>query len=135
VERWVDLELTGFAEDAEPPTYRKVLTERLEIYNSHRDAWQFAGKLNYALKTLQPVAEIESFSQRECVEFPVAKNFSIKNDFGDSFGSDWPQRFVVLGSEYKRVINAVAQRWTDELDRRGIRIIDVGRFAKFLKAL
>jgi hypothetical protein len=135
VERWVDLELTGFAQDAEPPAYRKVLSNRLEIYNSHRNVWQFAGHLNYALKALQPIAEIEAFSRRESIDFPVAKNFSITNDVGDSFGSDWPQRFVVLGSEYKRVLEAVAERWTAELEMRGISIVDAGKFAEFLNAL
>jgi hypothetical protein len=135
VERWVDLELTGFAEDAEPPTYRKVFTHRLEIYNSQRDVWQFAGNLNYALKACQPIAEIEAFSRREYIDFPVAKNFPIKNDLGDSFGSDWPQRFAVLGSEYKRIIEAVAERWTTELEMRGVTIIDAGKFAGFLEAV
>ena len=105
----MDLELTGFAEDAEPPT-SKVFTNRLEIYNSHRDVWQFAGNLNYALKARQPIAEIEAFARRKCIDFPVAKNFSIKNDSGDSFGSDWPQRFVVLGSEYK----LSSERWQSD---------------------
>jgi hypothetical protein len=135
VERWVDLELTGFPEDDEPPTYRKVFSQRLEIYYAYRDVWQFAGNLNYALKARQPVAEIEAFSRRESIDFPVTKNFSIKNDLGDSFGSDWPQRFVVLGSAYQRVIQAVAERWTTELETRGIKIIDAGRFTEFLNAL
>ena len=135
VERWVDLELTGFAEDAEPPTYRKVFTQRLEIYNSDREGWQFAGNLNYALKARQPIVEIEDLSRREWIDSPVAKNFSIKNDWGDSFGSDWPQRFVVLGTEYKRILEAVAERWTAELEMRGIGIVDVARFAAFLQAL
>lgn len=135
VERWVDLELTGFAEDAEPPTYRKVLTQRLEIYNSHREVWQFAGNLNFALKARQPIVEIEALSRMECVDFPVAKNFSIKNDLGDSFGSDWPQRFVVPGSEYKRVIEAVAERWTGELEMRGVKVVDFERFTAFLHTL
>src|SRR6185369_13555887 len=135
VERWADTELAGFAEDTEPPTYRKVLTSRLEIYNSHRDVWQFAGNLNYALKSRQPIAEIEAFSRLDSVNFPVAKNFSIKNDLGDSFGSDWPQRFVVVRSEYKRVIEAVAQRWTDELEMRGIGVLDPAKFMAFLNGL
>src|SRR5262245_19341091 len=100
VEQWVNLELSGFTDEAELPTYRNVLSNRLEIYNSHRDVWVFAGHLHYSLKARQPIAEIEDFSRREFVDFPVARNFSIKNDLGDSFGSDWPQRFVVLGSEY-----------------------------------
>jgi AbiTii len=135
MQRWVDLELTGFAEDAELPTYRKVFTQRLEIHNSHRDVWQFAGQLNYALKARQPIEEIEAFSRRDWVDFPVAKNFSIKNDFGDPFGSDWPQRFVVPGTEYKRVIEAVAERWTAELEMRGISVVDAGKFAAFLEAI
>lgn len=115
--------------------YRKVITQRLEVYNSHRDVWQFAGHLHYALKVRQPIAEIEAFSRRDWIDFSVVKNFSIKNDLGDSFGSDWPQRFVVLGFEYKRVIEAVAERWTAELELRGVRVFDVGKFTAFLDAL
>jgi hypothetical protein len=107
----------------------------LEVYNSHRDVWQFAGHLHYALKVPQPIAEVEAFSRRDCIDFPVAKNFSIKNDLGDSFGSDWPQRFVVLGFEYNKVITAVAERWIAEFEMRGIRVFDVGQFAAFLDAL
>ena len=70
IERWVDLELTGFTEETEPPTYRKVLTHRLEIYNSHREVWQFAGNLNYALKARQPIEEIDAFGDTEIDPFP-----------------------------------------------------------------
>jgi hypothetical protein len=135
VGQWVDLELTGFPEDAEPPSYRKVLTNRLEIYNSHRDVWEFAGNLNYALEARQPLEEIKCLSRLEAVSFPVTKNFAIKNDFGDSFGSDWPQRFIVLGPEYQRVLEAVAGRWTDELERRGARVIDAGKLIAFLNTV
>src|SRR5262249_9708351 len=75
VERWADLELEGYAEDAELPNYRKVFTDRLEIYNVHREHWQSAGTLHYALNAPQPIAEIESFSREEHVSFPVSKNF------------------------------------------------------------
>ena len=132
---WVDQELTGFAEDIDPPNYRKVFTRRLEVYNAHRDAWQFAGNLNYALKAREPMADIEAYSRRDCIDFPVAKNFSIKNDFGDSFGSDWPQRFVVLGSEYQQIVKAVVERWTAEFEKRGLRVIDLARFSAFLEEL
>jgi AbiTii len=135
VVRWVDLELNGFTEDTEPPNYRRVFTQRLEVYNSHHDVWQFAGNLNYALKVRQPVAEIEVLSRKEGIDIPVTKNFSIKNDAGDSFGSDWPQRFVVLGSEYGRILEAVAERWTAELDERGLKLSDAAKFGSFLDAI
>ena len=135
IQEWVDLELEGFPKDRELPMYRKVLSNRLEIYNSHRELWQFAGQLNYAFEAREPIATIETFSRQDRIDFPVTENFSIKNDFGDPFGSDWPQRLVVLGSEYQRIINAVVKRWTDEFERAGIEIVDAGRFAEFWKAL
>ena len=128
VETWVDLELTGFANALEPPEYRQVFTRNLEVYNAHRGAWQFAGNLNFSLKVRQPIAEIERFSREDRVALPVAKNFPIKNDFGDSFGSDWPQQFIVAGPQYKRVIKAVTTRWTEELGARGIELFDIQRF-------
>jgi hypothetical protein len=135
VKEWVDMELAGFAENGTLPKYRKVFTSRLEVYNAHREVWQLAGDLSYALEAGQPISEVEAFSQRECIDFPVSKNFSIKNYLGDSFGTDWPQRFVVLGSEYKRIIGAVAERWKTALESRGLTVIDVERFAAFLDAL
>jgi hypothetical protein len=132
VERWVQLEITGFAERSELPDYRKVSTHRLEIYNSYREVWQFAGKLTYTLKAREPLLEIESFAQTRTVAIPVEKNFSIKNDWGDSFGSDWPQRFLVPGSEYKRILEAVAERLRGELEERGLGLVDADRFAAFL---
>jgi hypothetical protein len=125
VEHWLDMELKGYAKDAEPPGYRRVFTHSLEIYNAGWDAWQFAGNLNFALEARQPIAEIENLSQVDRVDFPVSKNFSIKNNLGDSFGSDWPQRFVVAGSEYKLITEAVMDRWTAEFELRGIKVLDV----------
>jgi hypothetical protein len=129
---WLDLELNGYAEGNEPPGYRKPLSHSLEVYNASRGSWQFAGKLNYALEVRQPLGEIERFAQEDRVPFPVLKNFSIKSDFGDSFGSDWPQRFVVAGSQFKSIIEAVANRWTSELEERGIKVFDIQKFSGFL---
>lgn len=132
VEEWVDLELSGYAEGTEPPDYRQPLTHSLEVHNASRGSWQFAGNLNYTLKVRQPLGEIEKFAREDRVPFPVSKNFSIKNDFGDSFGSDWPQRFVVAGSQFKSIIEAVANRWTSELEERGIKVFDIQKFMGFL---
>src|SRR4249920_1914914 len=75
VGHWVALELKGYAQDVEPPGYRSVFTQSLEIYNSERDAWQFAGNLNFSLKARQPIAEIEDLCRVNRVDFPVPKNF------------------------------------------------------------
>ena len=128
VEHWLDQELAGYVRTSEPPDYRRVFTQSLEVYNAHRGTWQFAGKLNFAFKAHQPIAQIESFSREERVALPVSKNFLIKNDLGDSFGSNWPQQFVVPGSQYKRVITAVVERWAGELGKRGIAIFDIQKF-------
>jgi hypothetical protein len=135
IQHWADLELNGYADDADPPGYRKVFVHSLEIYNAERDAWQFAGNLNYGLKARQPIAEIENLSRVERVDFPVSRNFSIKNDFGDSFGSDWPQRFVVAGSQYKPIIEAVTNRWASELETRGLKVIDIQKFMTVLDGI
>lgn len=132
IQHWANLELNGYADDADPPGYRKVFVHSLEIYNAERDAWQFAGSLNFGLKARQPISEIENLSRLEHVEFPVSKNFSIKNDFGDSFGSDWPQRFVVAGSQYRLVTAAVTDRWTGGLENWGLKVIDFHRLMTVL---
>jgi hypothetical protein len=133
MEQWLDLELNGYGEDAEPPKYRKVFTHFLEVYNEQRGSWQFAGNVQRALQVRQPVSEIESYLSKDRVEFPVAKNFSIRNDLGDSFGSDWPQRFVVAGSQFKGVIEGVVLRWTAELEKRGLALSSVEKFTATLK--
>ena len=124
VERWVDSELQGYSKDTDPPEYRKVFTAGLEIHNAYRGGWQFAGNLNIAVKVRSPISEIEGFSGGDRVRFAVQKNFPIESDDGSSFAADWPQRFYVAGSQYKRVIDAVMNellRWTTELDKRGIK--------------
>ena len=50
VENWVEQELAGYAKDSEPPHYRRILSQSLEVYNAHRESWQFAGVLNLAFK-------------------------------------------------------------------------------------
>lgn len=135
VAQWVSLESAGYAEDTEPPGYRKVLTHSLEVYNAYQDSWQFAGHLHYALQARQPIEEIERFARGDRIDFPVAKNFSIKNNLGDSFGSDWPQRFVVVGSEYQRIIDAVVNRWATELEKLGLEVVNVEKFTAGLKDL
>jgi hypothetical protein len=135
LEHWLDQELNGYARTSDPPDYRGVFTRSLEVYNAHRGVWQFAGKLNYSFKAHQPIAQIERFSREDRVALPVSKNFSVKNDFGDSFGSDWPQQFIVAGSQYKRVVTAVVDRWTCELGDRGIKVFDIQKFMAALDQL
>jgi len=124
VEKWVDSELNGYPKDIDPPRYRTVFSPRLEYHNGYRGGWQFAGHVESALKVRQPIAEVENLSLEEGVYFPVTMNFPLRDDGGDSFGSDWPQRLVVSGSQYKSVIEAVKNellQWTIELEKRGIK--------------
>ena len=135
LEAWVRLELAGYPKQTQPPAYRKVFTERLEAYNALRQTWHFAGHLAFALNAHQPIAQIETFSREQSVTLPVEKKFSIKNDYGDSFGSDWPQRFVVAGAQYEAILEAVAQRWTDELDQCGLAVTDPDKLLTALSNL
>lgn len=128
VEEWVDLELNGYPEDVEPPAYRNIHACGLEVYNAYRDAWLPAGDLKHPLKCRQSIAAIVSFSREESLYFPVLKNFPLKNAVGDSFGPDWPQRFIVDASQYKYIITAVANRWVAEVDERGVKVSDIQRF-------
>ena len=128
IERWVANELNGYEEATEPPAYRKILTDHLEVYNERQDSWHFAGHLSFGFPVRQPIEQIEEFSHRDHVELPVATKFSLKNDFGDSFGTDWPQRFIVKGSQYQCVLEGVAERWTDELEKRGIAVSNLPHF-------
>ena len=124
VERWVDLELGGYPADVEPPKYREFVTNSLEIHNPYQGGWRFAGNLNVSLKAHQSIAEIENLSNGERIGFPVVKNFPIHDSLGSSMLSDFPQRFTVAGSQFKRIVESVTDeliKWTTELDKRGIK--------------
>jgi hypothetical protein len=135
VESWVICEVEGYAEKVELPAYRKVFTDKLEVYNERQDSWHFAGHLNLAFPVHQPIEKVEDLSRRDFANLPVARKFSIKNDFGDSFGTDWPQRFSVKGAQYQAVLEAVAERWTDELEKRGIAVSNFQRLFIALNSL
>lgn len=112
VERWVDLELKGYPQDVEPPKYRQYTTSSIEYNNPYRGGWQFAGHMNLKLMAHQPIAEIENFSHAEHgVFFPSPKNLPLYDMSGEPLGYDFPQRLIVMASQYKRIVDAV----TDEL--------------------
>lgn len=129
---WLDFELNGYPAQEEPPAYRRVFSQRLEAYNEYRAAWQFAGQLEYAFKLRQPIEELEALSREEIVGVPVTKNFAIKNEQGDSFGTDWPQRFAIPGSQYAMVIEAVAHRWACQFEEWGLEVRDVRKLTRAL---
>jgi hypothetical protein len=133
VPAWIDLELNGYHEEMDLPSYRKILSDRLEVYHAARGIWQFAGNLNYALEIREPLARIEELSRAGNVPFGVPKAFSIKNYFGDSFASDWPQRFVIEPLQYRSIINAVTERLFGELEVRGLAVCDTPKFLSFMR--
>src|SRR5579883_247515 len=59
VEKWVDLELTGYPDEVDPPTYRSFTTNHLEVRNPYH-GWQHAGNMRFAIKARQPLPEIEN---------------------------------------------------------------------------
>lgn len=133
--RWLDFELNGFPEESDLPPYRKVSTQQLEAYNQAHDIWVFAGHLNYSLQVRQPLEEIEQLAKVALVEIPVLKNFSLKTGFNDSFGSDWPQRFIVPGTEYKRLLDGIITRWNAELESCGLQVTSPEKLSHALDQL
>ncbi len=91
--------------------------------------------LQYALPVRDPIAKVENYSNKDRADFPVSKNFPIKNDFGSSFGSDWPQRFVVTRPQFKGVLEGVVLRWSAELEMGGLALASVEKFTAALKKI
>jgi len=124
VEKWVDLELNGYPKGTEPPEYRNYCTHSLEVYNAYKSGWQFAGNLNVELKARQPITQIQQLSNGSHIGFPSPKQHPLNDDFGESIGSDWPQRITISASQFKRIVEAVTNellQWTVELEKRGIK--------------
>jgi hypothetical protein len=124
VEQWVDLELGGYPKDIELPKYRTYMAQSLETRHPMY-GWQFAGHLGIPVKASVPIAEIENYAKGEAIAFPVTDNFTLRDQIGDTaMVSSWPQRFLVAGSQFKKIIDAVTDellRWTTELQKRGIK--------------
>jgi hypothetical protein len=124
VEHWVDLELGGYPNDAELPKYRTYMAQTLESRHPMY-GWQFVGHLGVPVKAWLPIAEIENYSKGETVAFPVTDNFTLSDQIGNTARvSSWPQRFLVAGTQFKKIVDAVTDellRWTTELQKRGIK--------------
>jgi hypothetical protein len=124
VEKWVDLELDGYPQDIEPPKYREYHTHSLQQNNPYQGGWQFAGNLNIKVQGRQPISEIEHFSEVEFVAFPAPENIPLGDGLGGTFPFDFPQRFTVAGTQFKRIVDSVLNellKITTELQKRGIK--------------
>jgi hypothetical protein len=123
VEQWVDFELKGYSESAAPPEYRVFATAYLEVRNPFH-GWIFAGNFQLSLKARQPIAEIENLSKGEMLTITPPKQVPVRDSLGGTMGSNWPQRVVVAGSEFKNILEAVRNellQWSVELEKRGIK--------------
>src|ERR1041385_6282157 len=106
IEEWVDLELNGYPDDVEPPASREFATNHIEIRNPVR-GWQFAGNFSEVMKAYQPIADIENLAKGEQLTMPLRKNFEVRDSTGRSFGSEWPQRVVMAGSQFQHILDRV----------------------------
>ncbi len=123
VEKWVDYELKGYPESVEPPRYREFSTAHLEVRNPVR-GWDFAGNFELHLRAYQPIAEIENLSKGETLTMTLRKQVPVRDSLGGGMGSNWPQRVLIAGSEFKNILEAVKNellQWTTELEKRGIK--------------
>ncbi len=51
VEKWVDLELSGYPPEIEPPAYRQFETEKLLMHNPYR-GWMYVDDLQVELRAV-----------------------------------------------------------------------------------
>lgn len=124
VEKWVDLEMGGYPPEVDIPTYREVVASNLEYHNPYQGGWQFVGNVGEILKIRQPIAEIENLSRGEVITIPVRKKYKIHDTAGIGLLTQFPQRFTLGGSQFKRMVDAVTDellKWTTELQKRGIK--------------
>jgi hypothetical protein len=123
VETWVDNELKGYSKDVEPPPYRHVTSSHLQIYHPHY-GWRFAGNFSMTIPAWEPIADIENLSHGKTATVNMPKNLPVEDGLGGGLARDWPQRMVIGGSEFKRIVSAVTDellQWTIELEKRGIK--------------
>jgi hypothetical protein len=123
VEAWVDLELNGYPDGTQPPTYREFATQAVQIRNPIR-GWEFAGHFHQKMKARQPIADIENFSKGQTLTLALTRNLPVDDGIGGSFGSHWPQRALISGASFKHIVEAVTNallQWTIELEKRGIK--------------
>lgn len=123
VEEWVDLELNGYPAGKRPPQYREVTTDRLMLHNPYR-GWEHVGDVRLKMPVYQPIAELEALAEGGTVTFAPERNFPITDQFGESSGSDWPQRLTVTPPQLKGVLEAVRNKlleWSLELEKMGIK--------------
>lgn len=123
VEQWVDSELNGYFDKAEPPPYREFSTQAIEICNPIR-GWEFAGHFHCKMKARQPIADIENLSRGKTLTLALTRNLPVHDSIGGTFGSHWPQRAVISGASFKHIVEAVTNellQWTTELEKRGIK--------------
>jgi hypothetical protein len=124
VERWVDLEMGGYPNDVELPKYRTFTAQTLESRHPMY-GWQMAGHIGIPVIAPHPIAELENYSRKQQLAFAVPKNFTLHDGIGGTaMVSSWPQRYLVAGTQFKRIVDAVTDellRWTTELQKRGIK--------------
>src|SRR5260221_10500846 len=85
---------------------------------------EFHSHLDGTWRAREPMAQIEDHSKGAELTTSVRENFPVRDGLGGSFGSDWAQRIVVDGSQFKHIVEAVTNellQWTIELDKRGIK--------------
>lgn len=125
VEKWADSELNGYSENSELPKYRHFVTTHIEIRNPVR-GWGFAGNFTSRIKAPQPITEIEDLAKQQTALMNLSpdQNFQVHDAIGSGMAQGWPQRIVIMGSEFKQILEAVTNeliQWTIELEKRGIK--------------
>ena len=113
-ERWVDYELDGYPEGSELPRYRRVVSHRIEMLSTLGE-WEFSAPQEIPMDARQPFYELAALSLEAENYFPLPTP--------SQPGASYPY-IVVGGSEFKRIMDAVANRlldWALKLEKLGVR--------------
>jgi large-conductance mechanosensitive channel len=72
----------------------------------------------------EPIADIEDLSRGKTATLNMPENLPVEDGLGGGLARDWPQRMVIAGSQFKRIVSAVTDellQWTIKLEKRGIK--------------
>jgi hypothetical protein len=121
LEAWIHNELHGYPEGSQIPDYRRI-TGVLHVQHPNY-GWQQVGRL--APQTLvfsEAIASAEALRDSGGA-YPVAENYPLTSDSGNSMGSNWPQQFHMDPTRFKTMLDAVRTNlleWAIELEKNGI---------------
>jgi hypothetical protein len=127
---WLDLELRGYPDVDQVPSYRMFCGGQVQYFNPYQ-GWRSAGFVKVDLPIMEPIPAIEELIKDTDIFLPLTGK--MRFDLKDPIGNSFEQRLVVNQLHFLSALEAVKEKlldWTIELEKRGI----VGEDMSFKKS-